>query len=92
MSGQVVGIVGCVLGHALEFDGLYGRLTGLAVDESVRRRGLGTHLMRHMEHWLRSQGAVMLFLTSGQHRKEAHKFYQALGYEQTGVRFAKRIG
>ena len=90
-EGRVVGMVGAYLGHALEFDGPYGRVNGLAVDEGSRRHGIGRHLMEHIENWLRTQGAVMLVLTSGQHRVEAHKFYRAIGYEQTGVRFVKRL-
>jgi GNAT superfamily N-acetyltransferase len=90
-SGRVIGMVGAYVGHALEFDGVYGRLTGLVVDEGVRGRGVGKRLMQDIEGWLKAQGAVVLILTSGQHRKEAHEFYRTLGYDQTGVRFAKRL-
>ena len=90
-SGQVVGLVGAHLGLALEFDTRYGRLTGLVVDTDWRGRGLGKALMHHVEHWLRNQGVTYITLTSGNHRVEAHSFYQAIEYKATGVRFAKHL-
>src|SRR5262245_35994948 len=90
-SGQVVGLVGAYLGLALEFDTRYGRLTGLVVDTDWRGRGLGKALMHHVEHWLRNQGVTYITLTSGNHRVEAHSFYQAIEYKATGVRFAKHL-
>jgi GNAT superfamily N-acetyltransferase len=90
-SGQVVGLVGAYLGHALEFDSTYGLLTGLVVDERWRGRGLGRTLMDHIERWLREQGASRVTLTSGKHRIAAHRFYEAIGYDATGVRFGKPL-
>jgi len=91
VSGEVVGMVGASLGHALEFDGPYGRLTGLIVDARWRGRGLGRLLMHAVESALRGRGAAVLTLTSGKHRSEAHAFYEAIGYEVTGIRFARRL-
>jgi len=90
-SGEIVGLVGAYLGHALEFDVRYGRFTGLVVDTRWRGRGLGKALMRHVEEWLKGQGVSHVTLTSGNHRVEAHAFYKASGYEATGVRFAKHL-
>jgi GNAT superfamily N-acetyltransferase len=90
-SDQVVGLVGAYLGHALEFDPRYGRLTGLVVDDRWRGRGLGRALMDHIEWWLREQGASSVTLTSGNHRVAAHRFYEAIGYDATGVRFGKPL-
>jgi GNAT superfamily N-acetyltransferase len=89
MHERVVGMVSVWLGHAIEFDGWYGRITALAVDESVRRQGVGRALVEYTEQWLRAQHAVMVTLTSGAHRREAHKFYESLGYDGNGVRFKK---
>lgn len=91
VSGEVVGMVGACLGPALEFDGTYGRLTGLIVDESWRGRGVGKLLMNEIESTLRQRGASVLTLTSGKHRSAAHGFYKAIGYEETGLRFVKRL-
>src|SRR5262245_22327622 len=88
-SDRAVGMARVWLGYALELDGRYGRITAVAVDESVRRQGVGRALMQHVEQWLRDQDAAMVTLTSAAHRREAHKFYESLGYDGKGVRFKK---
>jgi ribosomal protein S18 acetylase RimI-like enzyme len=90
-SGDVVGLVAAQVGHGLEFNGTYGRITGLVVDSHWRGRGVGRILMEHMESWCRDRGAHSLTLTSGNHRVEAHKFYERIGYSATGLRFIKRL-
>jgi len=90
-SGRIVGLVGAFLGYALEFSGPWGRLMGLVVDEPYRGRGIGRRLMERIEGWLRDHGATRLTLTSGKQRTEAHRFYRRLGYEETGLRFVKRL-
>ena len=89
MPDRVVGMVSLWLGYAIEFDGRYGRITAVTVDESVRHQGIGRALMQHVEQWLRAQDAAMVTLTSAAHRREAHKFYESLGYDGNGVRFKK---
>jgi len=89
-SGEVVGVAGACVDHGVELDA-YGRITALAVDEKWRGRGVGTLLVRHVEGWCRERGADRVTLTSGHHRPESHKFYEAIGYEATGVRFFKRL-
>ena len=91
VSGSVVGLVGVYLGHAIEFSTTYGRLTGLVVDEKWRGRGIGKMLMEYIERWSREQGATLITLTSGKQRAQAHRFYESLGYDETGLRFVKRL-
>ncbi|MGD0173510.1 MAG: GNAT family N-acetyltransferase [Anaerolineales bacterium] len=91
LDGRVVGLVGAYLDYALEINGSYGRLMGLVVDESFRGRGIGKRLLEWIEGWLRNRGATRLTLTSGKQRIKAHKFYRDLGYEETGLRFAKKL-
>ena len=90
-QGRIIGLIGAYLGYALEFSGTYGRLTGVVVDESHRDSGVGKMLLDHMESWLKQRGARMVTLTSGSQRTEAHGFYRHLGYEETGLRFAKPL-
>jgi GNAT superfamily N-acetyltransferase len=89
-SGAVVGVAGACVDHGIEQD-TYGRLTAPAVDQQWRARGVGKLLVQHVEQWCRERGADRLTLTSGHHRPESHKFYRALGYDATGLRFIKRI-
>ena len=88
---RVVGLVGGRIGYALEYDEPYVRVIGLAVDQQFRHGGIGKMLMRHLEQWATSNGASRVILTSGSNRTEAHKFYEHIGYERTGVRFVKPL-
>jgi GNAT superfamily N-acetyltransferase len=90
-GGRVVGLTGVFLHYAVEFDGAYGRLLGLVVDEPYRGRGIGKKLLEVAEAWLRERGIAKLTLTSGHQRKEAHEFYRRLGYTETGLRFVKDL-
>ncbi len=92
ISGEVVGLVGAQIGYSLEVTGRYGRLTGLVVEERWRGKGIGGSLMARIEDWIRQQGSVIAVLASGPHYAEAHRFYRHLGYEETGIRFVKRLG
>ena len=91
VSGRVVGLAGVFVHLALEYDGNYGRLLGLVVDEPFRGQGIGQKLLDQTERWLRERGVNRLTLTSGKQRTEAHKFYRRLGYAETGFRFGKSL-
>jgi len=90
-SGQIVGMAGGSVEYAFDLNGSYGRITALVVDAKWRGRGVGKLLVQHVERWCGEQGADRVTLTSGHHRQESHKFYQAIGYEATGLRFIKKL-
>jgi|RhiMetdeSRZDD1v2_1073273.scaffolds.fasta_scaffold49735_2 GNAT superfamily N-acetyltransferase len=91
VSGDIVGLVAAQIGQGLEINDPYARITGLVVDSRCRRHGVGRILMEHMESWCRGRGVHSVILTSGNHRVDAHKFYQRIGYTATGQRFIKRL-
>jgi hypothetical protein len=43
------------------------------------------------EDWLKEQGAVEIIVNSSHFREDAHRFYQRLGYENTGIRLVKSL-
>jgi GNAT superfamily N-acetyltransferase len=90
-ADTIVGMVAVQVGNGLEFNGTCGRIIGLVVDSHWRGRGVGRMLMAHIENWCRDRGVHSLILTSGNHRGDAHKFYRAIGYDATGLRFIKRL-
>jgi len=90
-SGRVIGLTGVFKHLALEYDGFYGRLLGLVVEEAYRGQGIGRRLLDQTEQWLQERGVNKLTLTSGKQRTEAHKFYRRLGYAETGFRFGKSL-
>ena len=91
LGGTIVGMAAACMESGLHDDALLGRVTAAVVDAESRGRGIGASLVQHMEDWCREQGAERITLTSASHRAGAHKFYAALGYEQSGVRFNKPL-
>ena len=64
----------------------------MAISDAHQRKGIGKQLAAAVESWLRSEGCLYVRVTSASHRTEtAHRFYPALGYRQTGVRFDKDL-
>jgi ribosomal protein S18 acetylase RimI-like enzyme len=66
-----------------------GRVTALAVLPEFQGQGIGRALLARCEEILLAAGCDRIELTSGSKRLEAHRFYRALGYDETGVRFVK---
>ncbi|MEO7793311.1 MAG: GNAT family N-acetyltransferase [Thermoanaerobaculia bacterium] len=66
-----------------------GRVTALAVLPDFQGRGIGRALLTRCEEILFAAGCDRIELTSGSQRGEAHRFYRAAGYAETGVRFVK---
>jgi GNAT superfamily N-acetyltransferase len=56
---------------------------GLVVDSSTRKKGYGEALMRYAIEEARRAGCYKVSLTSNKRRKEAHRFYQKMGFAAT---------
>jgi GNAT superfamily N-acetyltransferase len=91
-DGRVVGLIGLGQGWFYEKDGSYARVLALVVEGARRGTGVGSALLRAGEAWALERGAGAVVLNSGEHRRDAHRFYERMGYEGTGVRFVKRLG
>jgi GNAT superfamily N-acetyltransferase len=91
-DGRVVGLVGLGQGWYYEKDGSYARVLALIVEAARRGTGVGGALLRAGEAWAAQRGVGAVVLNSGEHRRDAHRFYQRMGYEGTGVRFVKVLG
>jgi GNAT superfamily N-acetyltransferase len=88
---RIVGFAGAMVGYFFEREGVYGRVLALVVDEAYRRRGIGRTLLVAAEDWLEDRGAVACIINSGSHRPDAHRFYERMGYDATGLRFSKPL-
>jgi ribosomal protein S18 acetylase RimI-like enzyme len=83
-------IVGTVMGG---YDGHRGWMYSLAVDEALRRHGIGTRLVAHVEEVLTSLGCPKLNLQILSAKTDLQAFYEALGYRADAVvSFGKRLG
>ena len=90
-GGRVVALASLHVSMALEYEGDAGKLSAIVVDEAARGRGIGRVLVDGVEAEARRRGCVLLFLTTNERRHDAHAFYRALGFEETGRRFAKPL-
>jgi GNAT superfamily N-acetyltransferase len=67
-------------------------IIALVVTERERRSGVGSLLIARAEDEARAWRCGRIMVTSAEHRADAHAFYERLGYQYTGRRFAKGIG
>lgn len=91
-EGAVVGWVHAHARHFVECD-TYAEIGGLVVSSRHRRSGVGHALMRRAEEWAASRGYGIVCLRSASHRKEAHQFYEGIGYRRIKEQhvFQKRL-
>ena len=89
-TGNILGYVEAEVYESLYSDaGL--NVLGLAVFPSAQGRGIGRQLMERVEELAKSKHYAFIRLNSASHRKEAHLFYERIGYEgnKTQKRFLK---
>jgi GNAT superfamily N-acetyltransferase len=89
--GEVVGLATTHIFPSIHDNGPVAWLTTLVVLEDARGAGIGSALVRHVEQWAVQNGAKRLSVTSGMHRKATHEFYEKRDYENTGLRFTKKL-
>ena len=90
-DGRVVGLATVHARDVLHHAHPVVQLTALVVPPDMRGRGVGRILVDVVERWAATRGADRLVLTTALHRAEAPGFYERLGFEHTGRRYARRI-
>jgi GNAT superfamily N-acetyltransferase len=65
----------------------YAIIENVIVDAALRRTGLGAQMMHFAEERARAAGCYKIGLTSRLHRKDAHKFYEGIGYTPASIGF-----
>ncbi|KLK91454.1 acetyltransferase [Microvirga vignae] len=67
------------------------KVESVKVKAARRSGGIGARMMAHVESVARARGAAMLELTSNKTRKDAHRFYERLGFSRSHEGFKKRL-
>jgi GNAT superfamily N-acetyltransferase len=89
-NGRIVGLLGFRIRENLEEMSRFGEISAIVVDPGNRRQGIGRFMMDYAERLAKELGCKGSWLVSGFGReREAHKFYQRLGYQINGRRFVK---
>ena len=90
-DNQVCGMIGTVTHMSHEHNDRSGKIIALVVSRKQRRSGVGHDLVAAAEKDFAKRKVTRVTLTTRFERKEAHKFYETLGYSRTGFRFAKNL-
>jgi GNAT superfamily N-acetyltransferase len=90
-DGRIVGLATVHARDVLHHAHPVAQLTALVVPPDMRGRGVGRTLVGAIERWAASHGADRLVLTTALHRAEAPAFYERLGFEHTGRRYARKL-
>lgn len=68
-----------------------GVVEDVAVDRAHQGRGIGRAMMQHAREQCRLAGCYKFVLSSNLKREDAHRFYDALGFERHGYSFLTRL-
>jgi GNAT superfamily N-acetyltransferase len=81
-----------VLRHMIHRGGLAAQIEAVHVAAQSRRRGIGEAMVRFAIEQARKRGCRRIQLTSDKRRKDAHRFYERLGFvaSHEGMRLALR--
>ena len=83
-GGRIVGTAVLVIVPNLSHRGTrWATVENVVVDETMRGRGYGERLMAHLETAARRARCYKIVLTSNNHRTDAHRFYERIGYVAT---------
>jgi GNAT superfamily N-acetyltransferase len=88
-SGAVTGWIHVFVHQMLESD-RQAEIGGLVVDEESRGQGAGKALVERAEQWAKARRLKSVYVRSNIVRKDAHVFYQKLGYKIIKTQFAFR--
>ena len=86
-------VLGCISLHVMKLfhtAGNAGRITSLVISSESRGKGIGKALVNAADRYFKSMDCVKTEVTSGDHRKEAHQFYQSEGFVIDERRFIKK--
>jgi ribosomal protein S18 acetylase RimI-like enzyme len=89
---QVIAMISLDIRFYLPLGSKTCRITTLSVAPKYQAKGIGKSLLKHAEMRARQAQASRIELTTALHREAAHQFYLSCGYENTSMRFVKRLG
>jgi len=87
LDGRVVGLCLVASVRHLASEG-YAELLELVVRSGAQRRGIGSALLAQAQAWASGRGHERIRLRSGEHRTQAHAFYERLGFAKARASFA----
>jgi len=90
-GGKVCGMIGTFMRYSYERNSPSGIILALVVSDKMRGRGVGHALIAAAEKDLAQKNIRRVSVYTRFERKEAHEFYETLGYTKNGFRFVKEL-
>lgn len=91
LEGRPAGAAHMHVAEMFHQRGRFARVMALIVASECRGRGVGRALLVFLEETARRMGCTKVEVTSGVERRDAHLFYQRLGYAEAPKRFLKAV-
>ncbi len=91
LDGTIVGFGSMSFKAHLWHGGLIGWIDELVVDRKARGKGVGRKLLERLIEMASENGCRAIELDSSFHRKEAHSFYEELGFQKRAYLFFKEL-
>ena len=91
VEGRIIGFCSLNIENSLWQEGYIGCINELIVDESIRRCGIGTDLLKVAIDRSKEKGCKIIRLSSAFEREEAHKFYWRHGFTNRAYMFSKEL-
>ncbi len=88
---KIIGMISMILLSRLNRDTLEMYVPELIVIEKYRGQGIGKKLIDSCIAFATEKKCHRIRLESGNQRKESHKFYKHLGFEQSSLSFTKNL-
>lgn len=90
-AGKLIGFATCSIRYIIRYPNPVAQLDELFVLADHRRNGLGKQLVDKVEQIVKARDCFLLYIESGSDRKEAHVFYEKIGYTNSGYYFKKTL-
>lgn len=90
-EGQIIGLLHLRMEFQLHHCGTVAEIMELIVSREVRSKGIGAALLKAAREQAIQHHCIQFEVTSNQKRKQAHRFYQREGLEQTHIKMTEAL-
>ncbi|MCP4552989.1 MAG: GNAT family N-acetyltransferase [Bacteroidetes bacterium] len=91
LNNQVIGFCSLTVNNNLWQAGNLGHVDELVIDKDYRGKGFGKKMIESITQIARDLKCKRIELDSGFHRKDAHRFYESIGYENRAYLFSRKL-